>query len=121
MPSPTTVRSLFGHFPRGADPPAVQQRVLPLPVRSPTSSSLQAILVAGAGGGGARGGVGGRRSPRDGGGGGRGTEGGIQGLTGNDAWHRGAGAREDRGNSDYGDGGGWAEMNNSGPASAKEG
>ena len=121
MPSPTMARGFLGHFPRGADPCAADQHVSLLPVQSPTASSLWAISTAGSGGGYAKGGAGGRRSPRYDRGGGRGTEGGIQGLTGNDAWHRGAGAREDRGNSNYGDGGGWAEMNNSGPASAKEG
>ena len=71
MPSPTTARGLLGNFLRGADPPAADQRVSPPPFQSPTSSSLRAISVAGAGGGGARGGAGGRRSLWDGRGGGR--------------------------------------------------
>ena len=72
MPSPTTARGLLGHFMRGVDPPAVNQRVSPPPVRSPISSFLWAIPAAGAGVGGARGDVGRRGSPRDGGGEGRG-------------------------------------------------
>ena len=82
--SPTTVRGLLGHFLRGADPPTTDQRASTLPVRSPTSSSLWALLAAGAGGRGAQGGASGRRSPRDGGGevleqrGGTGTENGGQ-------------------------------------------
>ena len=71
MISSTTARGLLGHFPQGADPPAANQRVSLLPVRLPTSLSLQAILMAGAGGGGASGGAIGRRSLIDGGGGGR--------------------------------------------------
>ena len=50
MLSPTTARGLLGHFLRGADPPATDQCVSPTPVRLPTSSSLQAISAAGAGG-----------------------------------------------------------------------
>ena len=73
MLSPTTARGLLGHLLRGADPPATNQRASPLPVRSSTYSSLQAILADGAGGGGARGGAGGRKIPRDGRGGGRGV------------------------------------------------
>ena len=52
MPSPTTERGMLGHFPRGADPPAIDQRSSTPPVRSPTSLSLRAISSAGAGGGG---------------------------------------------------------------------
>ena len=74
MPPPITERGLLGHFPRGADPPAVYQRASPPSVRSPTSSSLREILAASDGGGGARGGAGGRKSPRGGGGGGREAE-----------------------------------------------
>ena len=50
MPSPTTTRGLLGHFPRGADPPAIDRRATTPPVQSLTSSSLRAILAAGAGG-----------------------------------------------------------------------
>ena len=53
MLSPKTTRGLLGHFPRGADTPANNQRVTTLPFRSPTSSSLRAILAAGDGGMGA--------------------------------------------------------------------
>ena len=70
MPSPTTARGLLGHFPRCADLPAINQRVSPPPVRSPTYLSLRPILAAGAGGGGSGVGSGRRRSPRDGVGGG---------------------------------------------------
>ena len=48
--SPTTTRGLLGHFPRGADPSANDRRATTPPVRSPTSSSLWTISVAGAGG-----------------------------------------------------------------------
>ena len=78
MLSPTTARFLLGHFPRGEDPPAVDQCASPPPVRSPTYLSLRAISAAGARGGGARGGAGAHRSPRDsrgGGGGETGTDG----------------------------------------------
>ena len=75
MPSPTKARGLLEHFPRGADPPAVNQHASPLPVLSLTSSSLRKIWAARAGGGGARGGTGGCKSPRDGGGESRGGEG----------------------------------------------
>ena len=71
MPPPTTASGLLWYFPRGADPPAVDQRASPVPVRSPTYLLLREILVAWARGGGARGGAGGRKIPRDGGGGGR--------------------------------------------------
>ena len=73
MPSPTTVRGLLGHFLRGADPPATNQRASTPPVRSPTYSSLRAISAAGARGRGARGGASSCRSLRDGGGGGAGS------------------------------------------------
>ena len=71
MPSPTTARGLLGNFLRSTYPPAANQRISPLPVRSPTSSSIRAISVAGSGEGGARGRSDGRRSPWGGGGGGR--------------------------------------------------
>ena len=53
LPSPTTTRGLLGHFPRGADPPAIDRRAKITPFRYPTSSSLRAISAAGAGGRGA--------------------------------------------------------------------
>ena len=46
MPSPKTTRGILGHFPRGTDPPANNRRATNLPFRSPTSSSLRAILAA---------------------------------------------------------------------------
>ena len=79
MPSPTTARGMLGHFPRGADPPATDQHASLPPVQYPTSLSLRAISVAGAGGRGVRGGASGCRIPRDGRGGGRGAGGGGQG------------------------------------------
>ena len=66
MPSPTTVRGLLGHLPRGADLPAVNKRSSPPPVLLPTYLSLRVISAARVGGGGARGGAGGRKSLRDG-------------------------------------------------------
>ena len=75
MPSPTTARGLLGHFLRGVDPPATDQRAPTRPVRLPTSSSIRVILAAGAGGRCARGGSSGCRSPRDDGGGGAGSGG----------------------------------------------
>ena len=68
MPSPTTVRGLLGHSPRGADPPATDLSAPTPPVQSPTSLSLRAILAAGAGGRSARGGASGRKGPREEGG-----------------------------------------------------
>ena len=71
MTSPCMARGLLRHFPCGTDPPAVYQHISPPPVWSPTSSSLRAILAAGARVGGAQGGEGGCRSPLESGGGGR--------------------------------------------------
>ena len=68
MLPPTKARGLLGIFPCGTDPPTTNQRDITPPVRSPTSSSLRAILAAGTRGRGAQGGVSGRRSPRDSGG-----------------------------------------------------
>ena len=65
MPSPTMARGLLGLFPQGVDPPATDQRKTTLPVRSPTSLSLQVILVARAGGRGVRGRVSGRKGQRE--------------------------------------------------------
>ena len=65
MRSPTTLRGLLGHFPCGADPLATNQSASPPPVRSPTSSLLQAILAAKDREGVAVGRAGGCRSPRD--------------------------------------------------------
>ena len=120
MPSPTTARGLLGHFMRGVDPPAVNQRVSPPPVRSPISSFLWAIPAAGAGVGGARGDVGRRGSPRDGGGEGRGAGGEIQGRMGNDAWQELGRAEDYGGDSGDGNGGGWEETNDRGPTGAQE-
>ena len=75
MLPPTMARGLLGKFPRSEDLPTVDQCAIPLPVRSPTSLPLQAILTARNGGRGARGGAGGHKIPRDGGGGSRGTGG----------------------------------------------
>ena len=47
-PSPTTMRGLLGHFPRGADPSATDRRAKTPPVRSSTSLLLRAISEAGA-------------------------------------------------------------------------
>ena len=69
MPSPTTTRGLLRHFPRVADLPANDQHANTPPVRSPTSSSLQAILAAGAGGRSAWGGASDRMATREVGGG----------------------------------------------------
>ena len=81
MPSPTMARSLLGYFSRGTYPPAVGQRVLPLPIRSSTSSSLQAISSAGDREVGARFGAGRFKSLKDSGGAGseRGDRGDIDG------------------------------------------
>ena len=65
MPSPTTTMGLLGHFPRGADLPANNQRTTTPPVRLPTSSSLREILAAGDGGWGAWEGASGRRATRE--------------------------------------------------------
>ena len=74
MLSPTTTRGLLGHFPRGADLPANNQRATTPPVRLPTSLSLRAILEAGAGGRGAWVGASGRRATREVGRGGAGGD-----------------------------------------------
>ena len=68
MTSPTMTRGLFGHFLRGADPPATDQRASLPPVQFLTSFSLWAISVAGTRGRDAQGGASDRRSPWDGGG-----------------------------------------------------
>ena len=44
MPSPTTARGLLGLFPRGAYPPATDQRATTPPVRLPTYSSLRSDI-----------------------------------------------------------------------------
>ena len=83
MLSSTTARGLIGNFPPGAEPPAVGQCSSPLPVWLPTTLVLigdiggqgRAILAAGAGGGGTRGGMAGRKIPRDSRIGGRGAGG----------------------------------------------
>ena len=64
MPSSTTTRGLLGHFPRGADPPATDQRAKNPPFRLPTSLSLRAISAAGARGKGAWERASGRRATR---------------------------------------------------------
>ena len=69
MPSPTTMRGLLEIFPRGADTPAPYLSAPTLPIRSPTSLFLQAILVAGAGGRIARGVLSGRKGLQEEGGG----------------------------------------------------
>ena len=74
MPSSTTARGLLGHFPQGADPPAIDPRVTTPPLRSPTSLSLREISAAGAGGRSARGEASGHRGPREVGRGGEGGE-----------------------------------------------
>ena len=82
MPSRTTAQGLLGHFPWGADPPSNDRRATTPPVRSPTSSSLRAILAARAGGRSAWGGASGRRGPRAVGRGGEGGEAKIEGWSG---------------------------------------
>ena len=67
MLSPTMARGLLGIFLRGMDPPATNQGATTPPVRSPTYSSLQAILADGARGRGARGMASGCKGSRDGG------------------------------------------------------
>ena len=67
MPMITTARGLLGHFTRGVDPPTFYNTISPLPVQAPTSLSLRAISVAGAGGGGVWGSMVGRRSSQEGG------------------------------------------------------
>ena len=64
MLSPAIDRGLLGHFLHGAEPSAVGQHALPLPVQSLIYLSLRAILAAGDRGGGARGGMAGRKIPR---------------------------------------------------------
>ena len=49
MPFPTTMHVLLGLFLQGVDPPATNLSAPTPPVRSPKSSSLQEISVAGAG------------------------------------------------------------------------
>ena len=71
MPSRTTTRGLLGHFPYGADLPAIEQHDSTPPVRLPTYFSFRAILAAGERGRGAWGSKCGRRSLRDGGAGGK--------------------------------------------------
>ena len=68
MLPPNRSRGLLGNFLCGTDPLTTDQCASPLPVRLLTSSSLQAILAAGAGGRSMRGGAKSRKSPRDGGG-----------------------------------------------------
>ena len=51
---------------------------------------------------------------------GEGGKGNIQGQTGNVAWHRGGGARDDGGNNGVGNGDGQKEKNDRGPASEWE-
>ena len=102
MPSPTTVRGLLGHLPRGADLPAVNKRSSPPPVLLPTYLSLRVISAARVGGGGARGGAGGRKSLRDGKSEVRGGRREIQGRKGNEAQHNRGGAGDNRGDRDDG-------------------
>ena len=78
MPSPTTARSLPGHFLRIADLPTVNQRDSPPPIWLPTFLSLCEILATGAGGGGVRGSAGRHNILRDSRGGGRGAGGGSR-------------------------------------------
>ena len=54
MPSPTTARGPLGHFPRGADLPATDQRASLPPIQLLKYLSLWAISAAGARGGGER-------------------------------------------------------------------
>ena len=68
------MRGLLGHFPRGADPPANDQRATTLPVGSPTSSSLRAISAARAGGRSAWARASGRKATREVGRGGAGGD-----------------------------------------------
>ena len=78
MPSSTTTRGLLGHLPRSMDPPANYRRATTPPVRFLTSSSLQAISAAGAGGRNAWVGASGRRATREVGGGGVGRKRGME-------------------------------------------
>ena len=82
IPSPTTTRGLFGIFPRGADPPANNPRVTTLTVRSPKSSSLQAISTARAGVRRVGGGASDRRGPQEEGRGGTGEGAESEGWSG---------------------------------------
>ena len=70
MPSQTTTQRILGHFPQGTDPPANDRRATTLPVRSPTSLSLRAIMASRAVGRIAWGRVSGCRDTREVGGGG---------------------------------------------------
>ena len=74
MLSPTTTRGLLGHFPWGADPPTNDRRATTLPVRSPESVSLRAILASRDGGRSAWAGASGRRAMREVGRGGAGGD-----------------------------------------------
>ena len=107
MPPPTTERGLLGHFLRGTDPPTFSQSASPPPLRSPTSLSLRDILAAGAGGGGARGGTGGRKSPRDDRGEGRGAFGITRDGGGAKSRKAGGGEGDVGGDRDDGNGGKW--------------
>ena len=82
MPFPITTQGLLGIFPQGADLPANDPHATTPPIRSPTSSSLQAILAAGAGDRRARGGASGRRGPQEEGRSGKGWGGEIEGWSG---------------------------------------
>ena len=79
---PTTTRGLLGIFSRSADLPANDPRATNPPVRLPTSSSLRAILAAGAGVTSVRGGASGRRGLREEGRGGTGEGAESQGWSG---------------------------------------
>ena len=111
MPSPTTARNLLGHFPHGTDPPAAGQPASPLPVQSPTSSSLQVVSAAGAGGE-AQGAVQANTRAR------RtaevvvGVRWEIVGRKGDKAWHGKGGAGDNRGDRDNYNGGKREEKNN---------
>ena len=82
MPSPTNMRGLLGILPWGPDLPANNPLATTPPVRLLTSSSLRAILAAGAGGRSARGGASGRRGPREEGRSGEGGEAESEGWSG---------------------------------------
>ena len=87
MPSPTTTRGLLGHFPRGTDPPANDQRATTPPVRLRTSLSLREISAAGAGGRSAWAGASGRRATRE-------AEGGGAGGDDSEGWSRESGSSD---------------------------
>ena len=103
----TPTRGLLGHFLRSADPNAVDQRALSLPIRLLTSSSLRAILTARAGGGGARVGAVRRKILRDGGGGDRVAVVGFREGRGGEVRHVRGDEGSDRGDSDDGINGEW--------------